>query len=75
MSKYTKLKDIKGNMLYIGDIVEFTRKNIKHKGTIIDKSHQYAGIYFIQPLYNKPYQLVVLNEHYIPIFQVTKVKK
>lgn len=75
MSKYTKLKDIKGNMLYIDDIVEFVRNNVKNKGIIIDKSHQYTGIYFIQPLYNKPYQLVVLNEHYIPIFQVTKVKK
>lgn len=73
MVKYTNLRDIKGNKLYVGDIVEFSRNNVKAKGIIIDKSHQYAGIYFIQP-YNKPYQLVVLNEHYIPKFQVIKVK-
>ena len=74
MSKDINLRDVKGNMLYVGDIVEFVRNNTKNKGIIIDKSHQYTGLYFIQP-YNNPHQLIVLNEHYIPIFQVTQVKK
>ena len=72
MQKYINLKDIKGNKLYVGNTVEFKRNNVLETGTIIDKSHQFSGIYFIQP--NKGQLLVLLNEYYIPIFQIKRIK-
>ncbi len=66
----TNLKDVKENKLYINDIVEFKRKNIKEKGIIIDKSHQFKGVYFIQ-CYNSK-QLVLLNEQFIKKLEVKK---
>lgn len=71
MEKYINLKDIKGNKLYVGNTVEFKRNNILETGIIIDKAHQFSGVYFIQP--NKERPLILLNEHYIPIFQVKRI--
>ena len=70
MSSYTQLKDINKNKLYINDIVRFKRNSKTEYGLIIDKSHQFKGVYFIEVYKTK--QLVLLNEKYIEKFEVEK---
>lgn len=71
MKKDTGLQDIKKNKLYVGDKVEFKRKNIIETGIIIDKSHQFGGVYFIQSFQTK--QLVLLKEQFIQKFHIQKI--
>lgn len=71
MIKYTNLKDIKNNKLYVGNIVKIKRKNITELATIIDKSHQFKKIYFMQT--DKTLQLIPLNEYFIQTLHIEKI--
>lgn len=73
MKKKTNLKDIKENKLYVGDVIYFKRGQHISKGFIVDKSHQFRELYFIQYFNSK--QVLVLNELFIKSLQVTKANK
>lgn len=73
MNKNTNFKDIKGNTLYVGDVIYFKRGQHIGKGFIVDKSYQFKKLYFIQYFDSK--QLLALNELFIKSLQIIKANK